>query len=454
MTTLSPSDECTVEILPPDAPVDLFALADAADPCLSAAQRTYHDASAATRVLIEDKRALLRQFDPAGMTRVAALCHYGRSGSLLLGSYFDAHPDVITLPRLASEHLYAFYERYPRLSIWEKLIAFPTFAARANTEEGDLFQVLDRAAYYAAVQALHAALGTHDRAWLDSSQCFFQLMHVAYALGTGRPPTNPQPLMLYAQHWPNEVLAAKLLADFPTARFVHAVRDPITAVDSWFDRQIELYLKSMDGHPELAASYLNPAAACLLTIIDWSHPQRGLAAISRAIRFEDMHLDPDGLMRQLEQWLGIAAKPGALSSTWNGQPYVVQAGGKSWVGPNPANTRRRWRNLNVFDRALLFALLHENFIAWKYPSPWLMRIWPLRLLVVVLLGWLPMKLEAANAGLVYRLQMKPAWKRGRYGFALRAPLFILGRRLRIGLGVAREAALRLLGRRRVLQLLD
>ena len=53
------------------------------------------------------------------MTRAATICHWGRSGSVLLASYLDNHPDIITLPNQTSEHLYQFYQDYPGLSVWK-----------------------------------------------------------------------------------------------------------------------------------------------------------------------------------------------------------------------------------------------------------------------------------------------------------------------------------------------
>ena len=48
--------------------------------------------------LVASKIEDIRRFDIAGMERAVAICHCGRSGSLLLTSYLDGHEDVILLP--------------------------------------------------------------------------------------------------------------------------------------------------------------------------------------------------------------------------------------------------------------------------------------------------------------------------------------------------------------------
>jgi hypothetical protein len=257
--------------------------------------------------------------------------------------------------------------------------------------------------------------------------------------------------MLYAQHWRDQALARRFVQDFPQGKFVHTIRDPITSIDSWFERQTSLYLAEDGGHPELSARYLNPAASAILSFLEWDRPHAGLAAASRAVRFEDMHLQPEALMRKLADWLGIDFAPILLQSTWNTRPYVVESGGVAWCGANPANVKRRSRNLSGADRLLTFALLHENFSRWGYHTPLAMRWLPVRLATIASLWVVPTSLELRNAQLILQRQVLPAWRLGRWRFACGAAPFFVARRLRIMAGVALELLGRLSGRRDVLE---
>jgi hypothetical protein len=166
-----------------------------------------------------------------------------------------------------------------------------------------------------------------------------------------------------------------------------------------------------------------------------------------------MHLEPEALMRRLADWIGVAYHPCLLASTWNGASYVVTIRGVATCGPNPVNAQRRHKYLNAADRLLVFALLQGNFAAWSYPYPKAMQsIW-LRLCTLSMLWLVPMRMELTTWNLVIRRQAIPALRNGRLKFALGAPLFLLARRLRMMLLIVTEARARMLGKRRILQLL-
>jgi hypothetical protein len=178
--------------------------------------------------------------------------------------------------------------------------------------------------------------------------------------------------MVYAQHWTDDDLAARFVQDFPGARFIHTIRDPISALDSWFDRTCEM--RVLYNHPsEPGTRYFACAVDAVKDLLNWDRAHRHMEARTRVIRFEDLHLVPEATMRKLADWLGIPYRSSMIESTFNGAAYVVESGGKPLCGACPANARRRWKNLNFADRLLIFALLHDNFIEWSYPSPGAMR---------------------------------------------------------------------------------
>jgi hypothetical protein len=87
----------------------------------------------------------------------------------------------------------------------------------------------------------------------------------------------------------------------------------------------------------------------------------------------------------------------------------------------------------------VFALFHENFVRWNYPSPSAMRRRWIRLSTIALFCLLPMKMELSTARLIMQGQAIPSLRKGRVGFALRAPLFLLKRRLRMMSLIAAQA---------------
>lgn len=431
-------------------------LGEQPDDLLRRAHVTYIGRRDAARALVSEKLELLRLFDPPGMDRGVAICHWGRSGSILLASYLDGHPDTVALPGFTSEGIYRFFRQYEHLSIWEKLLAYPEFSGLIEPHNDD-FAVsagpIDAAHYYAAVLGLFESYGDAEPTWLAERRRFFQFLHVAYAVAAGRRPENPRPLMVYAQHSVSDERANQFIEDFPGGKFLHTVRDPISGIDSYFDYQSRMDARSHGDRLDLATRYLDSAVITMIDLLSWDRIHPGMSSRTRAVRFEDLHLSPEFTMRRTAEWLGISYRPCLLESTWNGVPFVVKSEGKSWCGPNPLNARRRWRNLHGPDRLMVFALLYDDFCAWNYPKP--PRLGPrvIRLGIIALLWLLPMKMELVHARRVLRMQALPNLRAGRLGFACAAPFFLLKRRLRMMWLIAAQCRMRLLHKRFSLALL-
>jgi hypothetical protein len=410
------------------------------------------------RALTADASDILRHYDVAQMDHAVAICHWGRSGSIFLASYLDGHPDVIVLPNLAGEPIYKFYDEYRQLSIWEKVVAYPVYCGIRRGGAADLFlspnpagdYAIDPARYYAATLVLLARYGGESRAWLENRSTFIKFVHVAYAIARGQVPNNPRPVIAYAQHWVNERLASAFIEDFPAGKFLHTIRDPISTFDSWF--QIR-FVWAFNENSDPSATYSFPAFDAVHDLLTWDRPHRGMGPRTRAVRFEDMHLEPEALMRRVAAWLEIPFHPCLLESTLNGNPLVVQGGGASWVGAKAENAQRRSKNLSRHDQALIFALLQRNFIAWHYAiSPaYARRI--VRLCTILLCWFAPMRMEMRNARLLMRQQALPAFKKHRWLRALAAMPLLLLYRARMMLLIARQALVRLHAKPTLLDLL-
>jgi hypothetical protein len=183
--------------------------------------------------VLSERIDLLRSYDVLAMERVVAIVSWGRSGSLLLASYLDGHDDVLMLPELCGQGIYSFFDRYRSLPLRDKLIAFPV----SESDYPGMFEsafAVSPGQYYVAVQAILEFYGNWPREFLESRRAFFLFVHIAYSMALGRRPASSHPLIVYAQHEWSDVIAASLAEDFPQAKFVHAVRDPISSCDRMF----------------------------------------------------------------------------------------------------------------------------------------------------------------------------------------------------------------------------
>jgi hypothetical protein len=391
------------------------------------------------RSAIAEKLADLRRYDILAMDRVLAILMWGRSGSILLASYLDGHEDVIMLPESRGYNLYDFFVRYQSLPLRDKLLAYP-----ADVEYTDFFQgvfAISPAKYYAAVEAILAFSSNFPAEFVDSRRAFFLFVHIAYTLAIGRRPASPNPLIVYAQHWPDNTIAEYLVDDFPLTKFVHTVRDPITSCDAFFHYHVKA----------LAERFILLPYSALCCLTDKDRPHFRMEARTRTVRFEDLHSDIAETMHDLSDWLGLSFQSALLDSTFNGIPYVVKRDGVTWSGRRLEQTERQARYLSLKDRTLMFALFYENFVDWRYPCPKIFKYRIVRCLVVVLLVLLPMKMEIIGAEDIFRRRFVPSLQRGEIASAIRSLLAIGECRLRIIWIVVRAFSQRCFYRPRLLQ---
>jgi hypothetical protein len=376
------------------------------------------------RGVIAEKIEELRYYDVLAMDRVVAVLAWGRSGSLLLASYLDGHDDVLMLPELCSWRLYQFFEEHRSLPLRDKLIAYAALEPDyPRFFEGNFAISPDQ--YYAAVRAILAFYAGYPPEFLESRRTFFLFVHMAYNLALGRRPASRHPLLAFALHEWDDAGARFLVEDFPQAKFVHTIRDPISSSNAMF----QFLFGGLDQHSPRTYILAPYSALCCLT--DRDRPHSGMESRTRTVRFEDLHRDAAGAMRDLADWLGLPYQATLLDSTFNGLPYVVSREGNAWSGRRLEQAQRQSGNLSRRDRALLFAVFYENFADWNYPCPRIFANAPVRCIVFVSLLLMPMKMEMLAARAIFRRRIVPSLGRGNIVDAIRCVAGIVFCRLKI-----------------------
>ncbi len=376
------------------------------------------------RAIIARHLEELPHYNLDAMDRVVSILSLGRSGSLLLASYLDGHEDVLMLPQICSERLFDFFERYPSLSLSEKLLAYPASATHYYGRFFDGDFPISPTRYYAAVQAVLEFYRKEPPEFLESRRTFFLFVHIAYNLALGRP-VSSHPLIVYAQHLVSDETARKLVEDFPRAKFIHTIRDPISTCDGMF--QFTFGTLS-EKHPR---TYTKAPYSALLYLPDQDRPHFGMESRTRTVRFEDLHIDPAGTMRDFAHWLGLPFSETLLESTFNGIPWTVTSGGKTWSGRRPERLQRSSRNLSAKDRALLFAFFYENLADWDYPYPRIFGNAIVRCMVFFSLLALPTKMEMITARAAFKHWILPSLRQGNIWAATKSLLGIGFYRLKI-----------------------
>src|SRR5208283_4598613 len=108
----------------------------------------------------------------------------------------------------------------------------------------------------------------------------------------GRRPASLRPLIVYAQHEWDNVMAAHLIEDFPQAKFIHTIRDPISSFDRLFDWWFQAaLLKPKDPLRESNETRPQPGRRVsavapwkvLRHLIDADRPHFGMESRTRAL---------------------------------------------------------------------------------------------------------------------------------------------------------------------------
>jgi len=281
---------------------------------------------------------------------VVALLHFGRSGTGLMHSLIDSHPQISTIPSI---YLQGFFED----GVWRRLggrgwrhlpdrfaeIFEVVFDARSQRpvpspspdvnnialgwKEGmanvgdnrDEWLSVDRERFRAETLRLMEGMETVDQA------TFFKVVHAAFDLCTGA--AAPKGTIFYHLHYRSLAFQKR----FPDARFVMMVREPLQSCESWIRLEFD-----EGGYVKVV-----PRIARMLFDVDrpegWRHDVVG-------VRLEDLKARSGQTLRALCAWMGVDEAPSL---------YQMTAQGKKWWGDPSSPDYSGAKAMDPFDRTCL-----------------------------------------------------------------------------------------------------
>lgn len=283
---------------------------------------------------------------------IVALVHFGRSGTGLLHSLIDNHPEVATLPSI-------YFMEYFSLSTWRKIIAggwdqmpdrFITlyevlFNAQASTPVGTRG---NKSISSIGIKEGMANVGNTKREVLCLDKtifrnelrqlmqfcdrldalAFFKMVHVAYAKAIGD--DKKKNVLFYHIHNPSSGAKINFRSLAPKTKWLMMVRDPIQSCESWIEKS---FVKN---------DYTNVSAqisTMLLDIDDVCHAQDR----SIALRLEDLKTYPKKAIPALCDWLGIEEQDSL---------YEMTAQGKKWWG-DPSSPNYGKEGMDPFGQSVI-----------------------------------------------------------------------------------------------------
>lgn len=343
-----------------------------------------------------------RAIDVKGLNRVVCIMTHIRSGTGLMSSLLDDHPNLLATPDCVLYGFYdCFWDDHAHLPASDLLSAFmeryavifdardPCLCPRLNNEKiGEALNLtnlgpdqdqpiqVDRDIF---TQSMMEIIGRENPV---SRKLFFQAIHVAYAEAQGRKIKDP--VIVVGLHISHPWLVAGVLEDFPDAKFLQMIRHPIYGVGSHF----RLYHRGDTVYAPIQA--VGTLYWALYAGIPVPAENR---ANWRGIRLEDLHQRSRETMQALADWLGIAWNDSLLQSTCNGMKWWNDSGALRIAGfSNSVIDQRYEEYLPKFDRLRLNVLFASKLAAQGYHVGYWQRSIVAGLLVLPLLV-LPFKIE-------------------------------------------------------------
>ena len=284
---------------------------------------------------------------------VVAVQNWGRSGSTLVQSLLDGHPQVVSTPNFYSR---AYYEAWgSQICVCPddaKIDAFMSFARQwwdpglVDASAG-LHRLGPERREVAGVA--RANLEQHLRAAFAGGapitrRSLFEAAHVAYALALGRDISADDRLIVYPVHGRARGSACALLEDFPEARFLHTLRAPAANVaasirhltsngldranDALLGALSNLFARETSGRDRLTRF--------------GDRPYLGYLGDTDQLRFlplEALHRSGPAAMTAMANWLGLSPAPSLMKSTFDAKTWWnrPESGSESRLGTIPSD---------------------------------------------------------------------------------------------------------------------
>ena len=186
------------------------------------------------------RRGAVDLVDPGSLQDIVSIQCYGRSGSIFLASLLDSHPQVLMLPGVQLSAFYKFWRTHGELPAIQALGTFlATFRAIYQVHQPNNVPIFGEKPFGDRPSPVDAQIFTDTMLRLIvrevddvqtmpvSRKYFFQALHAAYAIALGREVRWDKAVIVYSLHEPLAEHATPFANDFPNARYLHAVREPV-----------------------------------------------------------------------------------------------------------------------------------------------------------------------------------------------------------------------------------
>ncbi len=332
----------------------------------------------------------ITRFSATGI-QVVVLGTAVRSGSFLLHSFVDNHPNVLHVPK---QHFYPFdwadrlqhspaeqlldnywhhsYHlkgRIPRLGATQTHttdLHFPAIRQRMKAIANTLSESLTRKTLLLLFYAAYADVHGIDLANINVLFIHSHFLPTLYGHHSYRflrdhylTPSHLRPLCnthrLLSGDGKDPVLD-RLLSDFPNAKLINTIRHPMAGVYSYLaDWQRQTHWEVV--HQQDLSSCFARSWFSLLGMASSIGLHHRLGNHILNVKFDDIHQQLEATMAEVANFMGLRWHPTLLESTFAGHPWVAKIGDAFHQGVNPTRLANETRWQTEWDDATIHALL-------------------------------------------------------------------------------------------------
>lgn len=248
---------------------------------------------------------------------IVFLCGHRKGGTTMFANLFDGHPQLSVYPADVNL-LYAYFPKYndPAASRADLLarirrVVFEDHSPLPQLADVDFAKLEENFMRHVEGKPLH------------DMRIVIPALLKAYSELDASPPAKKY---LVAKETCIEVYANEIASWFPSCRFIHLVRDPrdnFAAIKSGIK-------KKYAGYGDTEMSLLFSTVTRNIWGLKYAELNRRVLGDERyrVVRFEDLVVDPDSVMRGVAEWLGIDFADSLLRPTVCGR----STGGNNFDG--------------------------------------------------------------------------------------------------------------------------
>lgn len=361
--------------------------------------------------------SLERQLDE--LKKIVAITYHGRSGSYLLCSVFDGHPNFLTVD-FTLNTLFRFFSD-----------SGPSHNLQSEQDSAVLIKILKEIKTKLSAETfcmfckifppmLRTILSNPTQS-PDKGKLFKIIFFAWHHSHEYEIPSNP--IIAYSKHTSSDEEFEEMAHYFDTVHLLQCTRQ--------FDQTIASHIR----HHVLEAPVLPFSTVVGRMITPYEDCLRRFIIADNfhhtVVRFEDIHKDIEQLSRSLCKRLDVPFNEAMTNSTLNQKPYLHERkdakinNERSFSGFGHKNIHKKQPDwMSAIDILRLQCFFSDGIVQLEYSTPWIARIKLTRFILFYFLLFIPMRAEISAYKYAHKnvKTAEPDKKFVRAGFQLRIEL--------------------------------